>query len=69
MTNNPKGRPKKEHGKKTRYIRFRISMDDYLDVYQAAEELGVSMSEFIRDAVMHEADALLYGDQNGLFRL
>ena len=56
------GRPKKEVGDlKTRVIQFRVSEEDYCDIFQAAEDAELSLSEFIRQTVVDEANAIVYG--------
>lgn len=60
-----RGRPTKLGiDKKTRQIHFRVSEDDFLDIFQAADDAGESIYEFARNAIVAEARSRVYGDQH-----
>lgn len=48
-------------GKKDKVLNIRVASDIYFDIYQAAEELGVTVSEFARSAIEREANNVIFG--------
>jgi uncharacterized protein (DUF1778 family) len=47
--------PKPAIQRRSEFLKIRLSTGERIDLAEAAERLGKSVSEFVRDAAMHQA--------------